>query len=179
MSRLCRARASLLRPVGSVQLRPSSISAHDTRRSARPGGLRTACAGVCEAPTAICGLCSLYTVSGTRAGHHNCMSTLFIGRQRACRGAPVVAVERAARLEIIICSWRQCIMSTTPNRPVAGCADSLRVPEMCPERFRPMRAIWKKNLTPATTQPCMVHIVVYSSASGLLPVFGLCDSRWH
>ena len=141
VARLCRARESLLRPVGSVQLRPSSISAHDTRRSARPGGLRTACAGVCEAPTAICGLCSLYTVSGTRAGHHTCMSTLCLGRQRACRDAPVVAVERTARREIIICSGRESMMSTTPNRPVAGCTDSLRVPEMSPERFRPMRAI--------------------------------------
>ena len=101
------------------------------------GGLRTACAGVCEAVPATCGLCVLYTVPGAHAGHHTCMSTLFIGRQRACRGAPVVAVERAAWLEIIICSWRQCIMSTTPNRSVAGCADSLRVPEMGPERFCP------------------------------------------
>ena len=140
VARLCRARASLLRPVGSVQLRPSSIFAHDTRRSARPGGLRTACAGVCEAVPAICGLCSLYTVPGVYAGRHTCMTTLFIGRHRACRGAPAVAVERAARLEIIICSWRQCMMSTTPNRPVAGCTDSLRVPEMCPERFSPRRA---------------------------------------
>ena len=104
MARQCRAQASLLWPVCSVQLRPSSISAHDTKRSARPGGLRTACAGVCESLLATCGLCSLYTVPGVYAGHHTCMSTPFIGRQRACRGAPVVAVERAARLEIIICS---------------------------------------------------------------------------
>ena len=154
MARLCRARASLLRPVGSVQLRPSSISAHDTRRSARLGGLRTACAGVCEALLAACGLYSLYRVPGVYAGQHTCMSTLWLGRQRACRDAPVVAVERAARLEIIICSWRQCMMSTTPNRPVAGCTDSLRVPEMCPERFSPRRATWEKNSPPATTQPC-------------------------
>ena len=125
VARQCRAQASLLWPVCSVQLRPSSISAHDTRRSARPGGLRTACAGVCEAFPAICGLCDLYTVPGDYARHHTCMSTLFIGRQRACRGAPVVAVERAAWLEIITCSWRQCMMSTAPNRPVAGCTDSL------------------------------------------------------
>ena len=141
VARLCRARASLLRPVGSVQLRPSSISAHDTRRSARLGGLRTACAGVCEAVPEICGLCDLYTVPGVYVRRHTCMPTLCLGRQRVCRGAPLVAVERAARLEIIICSWCQCIMSTTPNRPVAGCTDSLRVPEMSPERFRPMRAI--------------------------------------
>ena len=154
MTRLCRARESLLRPVGSVQLRPSSISAHDTRRSARLGGLRTACAGVCEALLAACGLCSLYTVPGVYAGQHTCMSTLCLGRQRACRDAPVVAVERAARLEIIICSWRQCMMSTTPNRPVAGCTDSLRVPEMCPERFCPGRATWMKKVTPAASRPC-------------------------
>ena len=141
VARPIQAREGVLRPAGSVQLRPSSIFAHDTRRSARLGGLRTACAGVCEALLATCGLCSLYTVPGVYAGHYTCMSTLFIGRQRACRGAPAVAVERAARLEIIICSWRQCMMSTTPNRPVAGCAGSLRVPEMIPERFRPMRAI--------------------------------------
>ena len=140
VARLCRARVSLLRPVGSVQLRPSSISAHDTRRSARPGGLRTACAGVCEALPAICGLCSLYTVPGAHAGHHTSMSTLFIGRQRACRDAPVVAVERTAWREIIICSWRESMMSTSPNRPMAGCTDSLRVSEMCPERFSPRRA---------------------------------------
>ena len=83
------------------------------------------------------------------------MSTLCLGRQRACRDAPVVAVERAARLEIIICSWRQCMMSTTPNRPVAGCTDSLRVPEMCPERFCPGRATWMKKVTPARAQPCI------------------------
>ena len=141
VARQCRAQSSLLWPVCSVQLRPSSIFAHDTRPSARLGGLRTASAGVHEAVSAICGLYGLYTVPGAHASHHTCMSTLFIGRQRACRGAPVVAVERAARLEIITCSWRQCMMSTTPNRPVAGCADSLRVPEMSPERFRPMRAI--------------------------------------
>ena len=140
VARQCRAQASLLWPVCSVQLRPSSISAHDTRPSARLGGLRTASAGVHEAVSAICGLCGLYTVPGVYAGHHTCMSTLFLGRQRACHDAPVVAVERAARLKIIICSWRQCIMSTTPNRPVAGCTDSLRVPEMCPERFSPRRA---------------------------------------
>ena len=36
----------MLWPVCSVQLRPSSISAHDTSASARLGGLRTASAGV-------------------------------------------------------------------------------------------------------------------------------------
>ena len=139
VARQCRAQASLLWPVCSVQLRPSSISAHDTRPSARLGGLRTASAGVHEAVSAICGLCGLYTVPGVYAGHHTCMSTLFLGRQRACHDAPVVAVERTARREIIICSGRESMMSTTPNRPVAGCTDSLRVPEMCPERFSPRR----------------------------------------
>ena len=153
MARQCRAQASLMWPVCSVQLRPSSIFAHDTRPSARLGGLRTASAGVHEAVSAICGLCGLYTVPGVYAGHHTCIPTLFLGRQRACHDAPVVAVERTARREIIICSGRESMMSTTPNRPVAGCTDSLRVPEMCPERFCPGRATWMKKVTPARAQP--------------------------
>ena len=140
VARLCRARASLLRPVGSVQRRPSSISAHDTRRSARLGGLRTVSASVYEAVSATCGLYGLYMVPGAHAGHHTCISTLCLGRQRACRDAPVVAVERAAWREIIICSWRHRIISTTPNQPMAGCTASLRVPEMCPKRFSPRQA---------------------------------------
>ena len=158
VARQCRALGSLLPPVCSVQLRPSSISAHDTRPSARLGGLRTASAGVHEAVSAICGLCGLYTVPGVYAGHHTCMPTLFLGRQRACHDAPVVAVERTARREIIICSGRESMMSTTPNRPVAGCTDSLRVPEMCPERFCPGRATWMKKVTPAASQPCTARL---------------------
>ena len=46
VARPIKAREGLLLPADSVQLRPSSIFAHDTRRSARPGGLRTASAGV-------------------------------------------------------------------------------------------------------------------------------------
>ena len=141
VARPTKAREGLLLPADSVQLRPSSIFAHDMRPSARLGGLRTASAGVHEAVSAICGLYGLYTVPGVYAGHHTCIPTLFLGCQRACHDAPVVAVERTARREIIICSGRESMMSTTPNRPVAGCTDSLRVPEMSPERFRPMRAV--------------------------------------
>ena len=50
-----KAREGLLLPEDSVQLRPSSIFAHDTRRSARPGGLRTASTGVYGKMPAICG----------------------------------------------------------------------------------------------------------------------------
>ena len=46
VARPTKAREGLLLPADSVQLRPSSIFAHDTRRSARPGGLRTASTGV-------------------------------------------------------------------------------------------------------------------------------------
>ena len=81
VARPIQAREGLLLPADSVQLRPSSIFAHDTRRSARLGGLRTASAGVHETVSAICGLCSLYTVPGVYAGHHTCMSTLFLGRK--------------------------------------------------------------------------------------------------
>ena len=46
VARPIKAREGLLLPEDSVQLRPSSIFALDTRRSARLGGLRTASAGV-------------------------------------------------------------------------------------------------------------------------------------
>ena len=55
VTRLIKAREGLLLPADSVQLRPSSIFALDTRRSAGPGGLRTASTGVYGKMPAICG----------------------------------------------------------------------------------------------------------------------------
>ena len=55
VARPIQAREGLLLPADSVQLRPSSIFAHDTRRSARPGGLRTASAGMYGKVPAACG----------------------------------------------------------------------------------------------------------------------------
>ena len=55
VARPIQAREGLLLPADSVQLRPSSIFALDTRRSARLGGLRTASAGVYGKMPAISG----------------------------------------------------------------------------------------------------------------------------
>ena len=59
VARPIKAREGLLLPADSVQLRPSSIFALDTRRSARPGGLRTASAGVYGKMPAIRDYCGL------------------------------------------------------------------------------------------------------------------------